>query len=74
MSMAPQRREPTPLRPASLEHARDVFVRHPAGTSPAMQERDSEGRDDQADRRHQQRGNPEETEGDKSDEERDQNG
>jgi hypothetical protein len=72
--MAPQGREPTTLRPASLEHARDVFVRDPAGTSPAMEERDPERGDDQADRRHQQRRDPEEAESDESDQERDQNG
>src|SRR6201996_9291113 len=74
MSMAPQRREPATLRPASLEHARDVFVRAPAGTSPAMEERDPERGDDQADRRHQQRRNAEEAESDESDQERDQDG
>jgi hypothetical protein len=72
--MAPQRREPTTLRPAPLEHARYVFVRDPTGTSPAMEERDPERGDDQADRRHQQRRNPEEAESDESDQERDQNG
>ena len=46
--MAPQRREPTALRPASLEHARDVFVRDPAGTSPAAQERDRDRGYDEA--------------------------
>jgi hypothetical protein len=72
--MAPQRREPATLRPAPLEHARYVFVRDPTGTSPAMEERDPERGDDQADRRHQQRRNPEEAESDESDQERDQNG
>ena len=72
--MAPRRREPTTLRPASLEHARDVFVRDPAGAVPAVQERDPERGDQQADRRHQQRGNSEETEGDEPDQERDQHG
>jgi hypothetical protein len=72
--MAPQRREPTTLRPASLEHARDVFLRDPAGTSPAMEKRDPECGDDQSDRRHQQRRNSEEAEGDESDKERDQDG
>ena len=72
--MAPQGREPTTLGPASLEHARDVFVRHAAGTLPAAKERDPERGDRQADRRHQQRGNPEETEGDEPDEESDQDG
>jgi hypothetical protein len=72
--MAPQRREPTTLRPASLEHARDVFLRDPAGTSPAMEKRDPERGDDQSDRRHQQRRDPEEAEGDESDKERDQDG
>ena len=72
--MAPQGREATALRPASLEHARDVFVRHPAGAVPAVEERDPERGDQQADRRHQQRGNSEETEGDEPDQERDQDG
>ena len=72
--MAPQGREATALRPASLEHARDVFVRDPAGAVPAVQERDPERGDQQADRRHQQRGNSEETEGDEPDQERDQDG
>jgi hypothetical protein len=74
MSMAPQRREPTALRLASLEHARDVFVRHPAGTSPAVEEHDRERGDDQADRRHQQRGDAQQAESDKSDQKCDQNG
>src|SRR6201995_3449086 len=74
MSMAPQRREPTTLRPASLEHARYVFVRDPTGTSPAVEERDRDRGDRQADRGHQQRGNAEQAEGDESEEERDQNG
>ena len=51
--MAPQRREPTTLRPASLEHARDVFVRdlwpggHAAHVERAglREDWDSEGRE-----------------------------